>query len=930
MLETADRLLAKEKDPTKRLEILFRWIKIKEDYETTVRKNTANIEDPALVQSFTQSKNEIVDRLMSELKNFEGRGMALDRLHRELGFRLLEQKRYLESKEQIEGLSKRVPDDELAYGDALLGAKLTVDAIAAYNRASLEARLKTVAAYKRAWAYLSLSEFSSALRDFDTALEDNANSPAKMREEAFKDRLRPFIETFSKPNFEEADAQSLKALAIKIRPVSEASGGPNTLYQDALKSLIQGFNAKNDVKKAEQIFSLLIKEVPEGSDEALEVLISAAPLWLQIHRSRLEHNDVEKIILSLPDHEIDIAKATAFHAELNNTAAFYQTLVSDRQDEKQLDPKARNVLLLLYKKYFIFFPKDADADPLRIDYSRLLLIDGDAESCLQVLGARFKKDSTVENIALGLEAQCELKHLDQLYARTHDDNFYQKLDQGLVKTKLYKRSEIGVPEVQAFQSLTQMLIGAIKKNQRSPILRSTLKELIAEYPYGATDHLLRDLKIISSELQFEDLAVADLDPNEKAKQFFEIHKATPLDTEVALKSIRNSIILTTDREGLERCDLFQKHYFKDFTLNSEVHTRCLGLAERHLLLEKELAYWKLYENQLDDAQKIRLALLELSLGFERAGNARLNALKSDKSKVIQDFWYGNSQPKPTLNPKIVQLEQSTDQFVKGLRKVAFAKIAKVVPIMISNYKEIDRQWLKATKLDGDKALATARVLSARALIAARMRDWMKTLPEPAGLTDDELQLYREKTVAVLKPWEDLAEQTLKECSESAYALSPEFESTASCPEATLATTWNQLMGRWEQSRQAPKFEMPWSWSSQTDEETLFKTLVEAGTKEKNSLRARYFLIRAYDMAKEPREKATIQLAMAKVLDRDRFWRAAAELDGNLVEPILWLKTRSNGNPFYERLYDTQIDLIMKRERFEPIGGSASIDPQAKF
>jgi hypothetical protein len=323
--------------------------------------------------------------------------------------------------------------------------------------------------------------------------------------------------------------------------------------------------------------------------------------------------------------------------------------------------------------------------------------------------------------------------------------------------------------------------------------------------------------------------------------------------------------------------------------------------------------------------------VEMGLGFEKIGNSRLTALKSEKSKIIQDFWYGNAPAKPVLNPKVAELDKLTDRFTGSLRKVAFARIAKVVPGVIENYRALDREWVKVSKLEGDKALALARVLSARALIATRMRDWMRTLPEPDGLTKDELKVYREKTQAVIKPWEDQAEAAVKECSESAYALSPEFETSASCPDSTLASTWNQLMGKWEQNRQTQKVGLPWSDTSIPEDQKLLHILIDAGSNEKDKLKARYFLIRAYDMAKENRDKARIQLAMAKLLDKDRFWRAAAELDGNLVEPILWLKTRANGNPFYDRLYDAQLDLINKHERFEPIGGaSAAIDPMAKY
>jgi len=197
-----------------------------------------------------------------------------------------------------------------------------------------------------------------------------------------------------------------------------------------------------------------------------------------------------------------------------------------------------------------------------------------------------------------------------------------------------------------------------------------------------------------------------------------------------------------------------------------------------------------------------------------------------------------------------------------------------------------------------------------------MRDWIKSLPEPTDLKLEELKVYRDQAQAVIKPWEELAEQAIKECSEAAYALSPDFEKSANCQEATSEATYVEFMKKWDSSRQPVVATIsPWTESTATENEKLFGILYEAGLSEVDSVRARYFLLRAYELAKENREKGRIQLAMAKILDKERFWLAAAELDGNLTDPILWLKTRANGNPFYERLYDDQLELVRRRDKF---------------
>jgi len=373
-------------------------------------------------------------------------------------------------------------------------------------------------------------------------------------------------------------------------------------------------------------------------------------------------------------------------------------------------------------------------------------------------------------------------------------------------------------------------------------------------------------------------------------------------------------LLSTEKTTLSRCDKFQAIYPEGFGRNSDIFQRCLGLSERHLQLEKELAYWRLYEKTWIENEKIRVAMIELALGRESQGKARLSSLKSNNAKKAFDFWYGISQEKPALNIKIAELEKETRTFVRKLKQVPFAQIGKIVPGMIAEYKTLDRDWVRISKIDSS-TFALAKILDSRALISIRMRDWMRSLPEPSGLSPDELKQYREQAKAVIQPWEDQAAQAVKECSETAYALSPEFEKSANCPEATLVATYDDFMRKWDAARQPNEATTPWAEATATDQEKLFRIMFEAGLSETDKNRAHYFLVRAYDMAKENREKGRIQLALAKIFDKERFWKAASELDGNLTDPILRLKSRANGNPFYERLYADQLDLIQRHKKF---------------
>jgi hypothetical protein len=911
MLDTAEKRLAAERNPTKRLEILFRWVKIKEEYE---QNQLAISKDPSQVDQFNHSKSEIVEKLRAEAVSLKRvPGLRLDKLHRELAFRLLEIKNFAESKIEFESLSSRTSDDEIAYGDCLLGSKLISAALDAYAKSGEDPKLKTMAAYKRGWAYLQLNDFSHSLAEFSLALEDNPNSPAKMREEAYKDRLKPYIEVYAKTDFDEDEAKALKDLAEKVKPTEKSSEKqPEGLYVEALKSLVEGFNAKNDVQKAQQVFQFLTKEMPDSS----LVLLSAAPVWLKVYRGRLDHDAVERIIASLPSKEFPVQQALNLQSEMQNTAGFYETLIQEDKDPNFKELRATALLLNLYQKYFQIFSSDPESDALRVNYGRLLLKGGDAGACLDILAKRSKKNATVETVAGSIEAQCELKHLDQLYAKAHDDYFYGKLDRALIQTKIYNRSEIGIPPEQAFSSMVAMLMGALKKNSKAEMLRKTLTGVRDEFPFPKNEKLFREIKIVSAELQFDDLVAENSDPNEKSNKFFEIFKVVPADTAVAQKSIRNSILLGTEKSTLDRCDRFIQDYSKEFTKGSDVYGRCLRLAEEHLRLDKEYAYWKFHENELEATQVMRVGLIELALGMETQGKRRIQYLKTEAAQRVLDLWYGVSPAKVPVNPKLKIVEQDAQYFASSLKKISFGKIGKMVPFTIDRFRTMDKELVRFSKADTNPYV-TAKILELRSLIAVRMRDWMKTLPEPAGLTEEELQQYREKTKEVIKPWELLASQSLKECSEAAYALSPDFQNSEFCPEATADATWNTFLQKWDATRQPYASLTPWFKESETDTQRTLRILMEAGFSEPEPLKARYFLLRSLDLATENRDKAKIHLALAKLTDKERFWIAAGELDGNLIQPIEWLRYRAVSNPFFEKIYNYEIELIRKNDRFVP-------------
>ncbi|MGA0163473.1 MAG: hypothetical protein ACO3LE_04380, partial [Bdellovibrionota bacterium] len=76
-------------------------------------------------------------------------------------------------------------------------------------------------------------------------------------------------------------------------------------------------------------------------------------------------------------------------------------------------------------------------------------------------------------------------------------------------------------------------------------------------------------------------------------------------------------------------------------------------------------------------------------------------------------------------------------------------------------------------------------------------------------------------------------------------------------------------------------------------------------------KARYYLFRALELSKNDVERGQVFLSLAKLTQKERFWRQAAALDGSLIEPLQWQKEAAKGNPFFENLYDRQIRIIRR-------------------
>lgn len=907
MVEATERRLSNEDDPESRLQLVLRWIRIKEEYEKTIIQDG---QDPQKAENLLSAKKQIIKQLKTELSFFtQTKDLDYSQIYRELGFRTLELKQTQDSVYYFEQLSEKTPEDYLAYGDALIANKSHEQALQGYEKASRDPQLVAMSWYKRAWVYMQLNDFDSALNAFDKALVDNPHSTVQLREEAFKDRLKPFIETHKKPHYDSADDRELRRIINQLY-----AGDPEKVkkgYINTLENLIGGFNAKAQVDKARAVFLFLEKQIKDPHT----VLVVAAPIWLKVYRSQLKHDQLEEIVRALPDKDISSMRGVdPLRAELNNTAVFYQTMAEDDNPEAREDfrKEANRLLVLTYAKYFQTFPLDKEVDPLRINYANILLDRGNAESCLDILKNRGGQDKEVEKAATNLEGKCEFKRLEELYAKPSTPEFFALLNRALFDIKLYERSDLGVSSVKVYESLVQMIFGSIKKDPKNEVLRKMLLTTEQTYPYKKTDTFYRQIQITIAELRFDDLiALKESKKEGLDEEFFSIYQITPKDTQVAEKSLTNSVLLGSSKKTLERCDEFQQSYPTIFTAGGEVPQRCMRLAERYLNLEKEYAYLKV-QNVANTAQRqFRLLTIELALGDQQALR-KIERLGTKFSHHFMNLWEGKNMKQSPPTPAFTRLKKEMNEFSAGLVKIKFSQIQKVVPQTTKKFERLEKRWHQFFNA-GPASLWKAEALLIRSKIAFQMKEWMKNLPEPPGLTKEELEQYRTQAEGIQKSWVEKADLAKKECSEVSYSLSSDFKPTEDeisefCPEETPKTVFQEFLTAWNETRQKQPERKPWDKNEKAEQFDIVADLIQAGQSARDKNRGKYFLIRAYDLADSKYYKARALLGLAKIEKKDSYWLSANALDGNLVEPIYWLKEQSDGNPFYEKLYSQQINV----------------------
>ncbi len=917
-LDAIERRLVSEKQPTFRIELILRWIKAKEEYEQVQLSKKGDIDKNAddefglkpgrdltpRMKLYTGFKEEIISKLQSEIESLETvPNLKMTLLYRELAFRHLELNHFQEAILMFDRIKPLTSGDWMGLGDAYFSMNQTVRALEAYEKGGTDSRFAGISFYKRAWCYLRLSQHKQSLDFFGRALDGTDSGSLRLREEAFKDRIRPYIEGFTKLEFDQNEFNSFLGLSKKVYPNDPAKSKELLLF--GLRLLVDGFNAKALIEKARQVFEFYKKEF----GNATVLLVSAAPIWIKVYRGVLNHEAVQKILLELPDEPIQKIDTLQLQGEIYNTVVFYDTLYKEEQrDIKNIGQNPiRLYLLNVNRKFFQLFPDDPNADSLRIGYAKLLLEDGNATDCLKLLARRKGSEKEIEDLALSFEAKCELKQLDQLYPKGPTAFFVERLNYNLLEKKTYERTDLGLSSDQAFETLSRMLIGVLKENPENQDLRSSLERLVKDFPLSKKGKLFFDLQLLQSEIRFVDLSKSKLSNEDKSTKFFEIFQGAPSGSDLAKKAIVNSIQLSLDKGAVDRCKSFQRIYLDEFKPGREIFDRCVRLADRYFDLESEYEFWSVGLDSLDEKQGLKVALLELGLGKSQ-GKKRLAALKSESAKKALQFWMKLDAPDEKIeNQDLIKREREAIDFIDELQPISFSKVAKIVPQKIALFEKLDSWLLSFYKLKPASELM-AKDLELRAEIALAMRDWMAVLPAPDGLSPQDLEVYKSKAAGIVKPWEDAAAARIKECGEVAHALSWNFKvrNLNACPILVPSSVKDKILDAWEASKQKTPNTSPWKEAELNEKTQTAQRLLEQAARETDSARVRYHLLRALDFADTNYEKARAYLGFAKQTNKAEFWEQAAALDGNLVEPIQWKRSQAEGNPFFVQLFDHQL------------------------
>jgi hypothetical protein len=900
-LEAAEKMLTAEPDLERRSQILLRWLKLK---------------DETLGAAATQEdKKAIVEKLISEIEKYEKASpiFDLDTIYRQVAYRILELENSNQAYFYFNKMKRRTANDDLAFGDSLMANQMANLAFDAYQRAEVNEELKPLATYKKAWAHVQLHQFKEALTLFDETLHVPGEKYQKLRESAYRDRLLPYAENFSKVVFDEEEATHLKEIAAATSGAPFTSEITESLFQIGLMEVVKRFSEKGEIARAESAYRLITQK-----DKSSLAFLDAAPLWLKTYRAALNHKGFEEVIRKLPSGELDSVRHSKLASELVQSAHFYNTLFTEAKESV-----AKPLLLLSYIKLFELFPKQ-EADESRVGYADILLQAKNDEKCLAILIPRAGTGAALEDQAQKLEAQCRLRNLSHLYKETKNAAFPERLRAALVEKKIYSRLDLGIPSEKIFDGLSRMLIGGLKRDRTSDILLSTLTDLLANYPYSKDSTLFKELSAIASELKFNQLTAqieaaknsetAEISLEKIASQFFELYQSADKKSALAEKALQNSISLVKSSEiSLNYCDEYQKSYSPKFKPGQKTFNRCQSEAENSIQLHKERLYWLSAEKYLTPDQKVKLGLLELALNDEK-GRARILSSKSKKAEAVLANW--NGQDDSDGSAPFLDLQKQSEVFARKLTPVSFKSISTVVPARVKDFEILDQSLVKYFHSSvntrsslGSRYLAGTYALRVR--IAAAMSQWISQLPEPP-LAAAPLRQYRISAAKIISTWKERLNERNLECSQNAYLVSFSFSSTDPnfCQEATLKSAETEYLRKWEKTRSGRGV------TSEDQKDIRAQKYLKAAEASSAPLITRYLLTKALDLATSSATQAKVQLGFAKLTDNEKYWLSAAALDGDLPEPIEYLRAHSERNPFFQRVSALQLELIRDRKAFD--------------
>ena len=864
-LAATERILERDLDLKQRVNVLIRWMSLQYEFHS---------QDPS------KAENLIFERLTSEIIKMEEIEVSseLDPLYRQVAWHQAALKKWNQAIQYLLKMRHRDAKDEIVLGDAYLATGLSSLALEAFERAKFD--LPAISAYKTAWAYLQLHQYQKALSSFDEALAAPVNEETgSIRAEAFRERMIPFVELFKKADFNTEDASHLKRLAQSAFPVGLNQA--QIEFEKALQSGVEGFLGRAETKLARAAYNQLLLNSPIQT----EFFLKTSPLWLRVYRSKLEYLELENILRDLPSTSLSEVTHSHLLQELIKTSDFFEAIHTGSRDDETRRMNSAKFLAVIYDKSLRLFPESKALANQRMNAAKLALDQGNHNLCLEYLNGQ-----EVGNI----QASCRLRRIDHMIAEKIDDQLPQELGKALVEDRLYARFS-DERAFQIFIDLTKILMGQISKNQSNEYLRSVLVKLLDAYPFDRKSKNYKLLKEQSDQLRFLELSKEGVVVEEdRGEEFYKLFLGSDPKSDLALKSLQNSILLSSGQSLAIRCDQFINLTKSKIDAANKVWHKCFVGAEEDLDLKRMSSLLALVQKTLSHDQKEKFRLVLLALGK-----------KISDSKLIQRW---ESIDKPVSRNKASQEFKSFTAMAQSLE-------AKLLPVSLKTMGRVLSQRVKTwEKLDlamknfyevSTNSDEAAKILLLRSSASRKILSWIRSLPRPLYKSVSEGQKYEEEFQRVIDVWTKNFEERRDQCGAAAYWISPEFNAKEVdlCPESVAKEVFEAHMKEWRAAQ--PQTD------STMDPSSRGLKILKAAEKMTDKLQARYWLMVAKEELKTPAAKAMVYLALSKNTSQTRYLIEAIKLnvysENILAEGVLTLKV----NSFHLRLMNQKLTEIRR-------------------